>query len=680
MTKKLKKRLTRILVGAGVFVLAILVDKLLPIIGGFVLLFYLLAYAIVGGDVVKKAVTNITRGQVFDENFLMLIATVGAFFVGEYPEAVAVMLFYQVGEWFQSYAVNNSRKSIKELMNIRPDYAVAIRQGEEVEVDPDEVAIGEIILVKPGERVPLDGVVVKGNCSMDTMALTGESVPRDVMCGDMVISGCIDLNSVIEVQVTKEFAESTVTKILDLVENASSQKAVTEQFITRFARYYTPVVVILAAMLAIIPSVFVGNFTTWLYRALSFLVISCPCALVISVPLSFFGGIGGASKAGILIKGSNYLEILAQAETVVMDKTGTLTKGSFEVSEVVCKGKLLEDEREISNDSTLAEKISGNAGRYREYAKDKLLEYAAYAESYSNHPISKSLQRAYGKEIRKEEILNAEEKAGMGVITQWNGCKIYAGNEKLMKWLEESREVLHKETELTEKYSLMQPLDATKEKDVYENRYYVEKAGTICHIAVEKNGRTVYLGYIVISDELKEDAKQAVEGLKESGIKRIVMLTGDADKTARSVASSLGITEYHAELLPGDKVELTEQLLKESGDNKKLIFVGDGMNDAPVLARADIGIAMGGLGSDAAIEAADIVIMNDQPSKIATAMKISRKTLRIVKQNIVFAIGIKVIVLILAALGMASMWAAVFADVGVAFLAILNAMRAMKVE
>ena len=657
MTKKLKKRLKRILLGAGLFLLAVVLDKLLPVIGGFILLFYLLAYGVVGGDVVKKAVTNITRGQVFDENFLMLIATVGAFFVGEYPEAVAVMLFYQIGEWFQSYAVNNSRKSIKELMNIRPDYAVVIRQGEEVEVDPDEVAIGEIILVKPGERVPLDGVVVKGNCSMDTMALTGESVPRDVMCGDMVISGCINLNSVIEVQVTKEFAESTVTKILDLVENASSQKAVTEQFITRFARYYTPVVVILAAMLAIIPSVFVGDFTIWLYRALSFLVISCPCALVISVPLSFFGGIGGASKAGILIKGSNYLEILAQAETVVMDKTGTLTKGSFEVAEVVCKGKLLEDEREISDDSTLVEKFSGNAGRNREYAKDKLLEYAAYAESYSNHPISKSLQRAYGKEIRKEEILNAEEKAGMGVITQWNGCKIYAGNEKLMKWLEES-----------------------KEKDIYENGYYVEKAGTICHVAIEKEDRVEYLGYIVIADEIKEDAKDAIAGLKAAGIKRIVMLTGDAYKTAQSVSERLGITEFHAGLLPGDKVELTERLLKEKSENKKLIFVGDGMNDAPVLARADIGIAMGGLGSDAAIEAADIVIMNDQPSKIATAMKISRKTLKIVKQNIIFAIGIKVVVLVLAALGMATMWAAVFADVGVAFLAILNAMRAMKID
>ena len=623
MTKKLKKRLKRILLGAGLFILAIIIDKAIPLIGGFVLIFYLLAYGVVGGDVVRKAITNITRGQIFDENFLMLIATVGAFFVGEYPEAVAVMLFYQVGEWFQSYAVNNSRKSIKELMNIRPDYAVVLRDGEEQEVDPDEVAIGEIILVKPGERVPLDGKVVKGNCSLDTMALTGESVPRDVVCGDEIISGCINLNSVIEVEVTKEFAQSTVTKILDLVENASSQKAVTEQFITRFARYYTPVVVILATALAIIPSLLVGNFTTWLYRALSFLVISCPCALVISVPLSFFGGIGGASKEGILIKGSNYLEILAQAEIVVMDKTGTLTKGSFEVSEIVCVG-----ENELT----------------------KILEYAAYAESYSNHPISKSLQRAYGKEIRKEEILNTEEKAGMGVITDWNGIKVYAGNDKLMRWLK------------------------------IENIYSVEKAGTICHVAIDKGAKAEYLGYVVISDEIKEDAKTAIDGLKAAGIKRIVMLTGDAEKTAKTVAKTLGIEEYHAELLPGDKVEKTEKLLKETGEKSKLIFVGDGMNDAPVLARADIGIAMGGLGSDAAIEAADIVIMNDQPSKIATAMKISRKTLRIVKQNIVFAIGIKVVVLMLAAMGMASMWAAVFADVGVAFIAILNAMRAMKVE
>ena len=684
MTKKLKKRLKRILLGAALFILAVLIEELVPVIENWVLIFFLLAYVVVGGDVVKKAVTNITRGQIFDENFLMLIATVGAFFVGEYPEAVAVMLFYQVGEWFQSYAVNNSRKSIKELMNIRPDYAVVLRQGEEVEVDPDEVAIGEIILVKPGERIPLDGKVVKGNCSLDTMALTGESVPRDVVVGDEVISGCINLNSVIEVEVTKEFAESTVTKILDLVENATSQKAVTEQFITRFARYYTPIVVILAAMLAIIPSLIIGNFTTWLYRALSFLVISCPCALVISVPLSFFGGIGGASKAGILIKGSNYLEILAQAETVVMDKTGTLTKGSFEVSEIVCKSKVLREKTWgiESQDKTLVAEYKEKVDKGDN--AEKLLEYAAYAECYSNHPISKSLQRAYGKEIRKEEISNSEEKAGMGVITEWNGTVIYAGNEKMMNWLIENGPLTDAEKEegsVNRRGTYLQRhMLAAEKADSDKNIFYIEKAGTICHIAIEVESKVEYLGYIVIADEVKEDAKTAIEGLKRIGIKRIVMLTGDAVKTAEVVAEQLGIKEYHAELLPGDKVELTEKLLQEKRDNKKLIFVGDGMNDAPVLARADIGIAMGGLGSDAAIEAADIVIMNDQPSKIATAMKISRKTLKIVKQNIVFAIGIKVVVLILAALGMATMWAAVFADVGVAFLAILNAMRAMRAE
>ena len=659
MTKKLKKRLKRILLGAGLFFLAVLIEKLIPVIGNFVLIFYLLAYTVVGGDVVKKAISNIARGQIFDENFLMLIATVGAFFVGEYPEAVAVMLFYQVGEWFQSFAVNNSRKSIKELMNIRPDYAVVLRQGQEVEVDPDEVLIGELIVVKPGERVPLDGKIVRGTCSLDTMALTGESVPRDVACGDEVISGCINLNSAIEVKVTREFAESTVTKILDLVENASSQKAVTEQFITRFARYYTPVVVILAAMLAVIPSLVVGNFAIWLYRALSFLVISCPCALVISVPLSFFGGIGGASKAGILIKGSNYLEILAQAETVVMDKTGTLTKGSFEVSDIVSKSNVR------------VQKEQDNGCKESTWLEEKILEFAAYAECYSNHPISKSLQRAYGKEIRKEEIVTSEEKAGMGVVTQWNGTKIYAGNEKLMMWLAEEKTI---------SYSCEGKRERLLNRTAIEKLIRVEKVGTVCHIAIEKEMQTEYLGYIVIADQIKDDAKLAIDGLKQAGIKRIVMLTGDAKKSAEDIAGKLGIKEYHAELLPGDKVELTEQLLKECGSNKKLIFVGDGMNDAPVLARADIGIAMGGLGSDAAIEAADIVIMNDQPSKIATAMKISRKTLKIVKQNIVFAIGIKILVLILAALGMASMWAAVFADVGVAFLAILNAMRAMKVE
>ena len=641
MTKKLKKRLKRIVVGAVCFIVAIILVKLLPTIGNLELLFFLPAYVVVGGDVVKKAIRNITRGQIFDENFLMLIATVGAFFVGEYPEAVAVMLFYQIGEWFQSFAVNNSRKSIKDLMNIRPDYAVVFRNGEEQEVDPEEVSIGEIILVKPGERIPLDGKIVKGSCSLDTVALTGESVPRDVETGDEVISGCINLNSVIEVEVTKEFAQSTVTKILDLVENASSQKAVTEQFITRFARYYTPVVVLLAVLLAVIPSILWGDFSVWLYRALSFLVISCPCALVISVPLSFFGGIGGAGKVGILVKGSNYLEILAQAETVVMDKTGTLTKGSFDVSEIVCKVSVISGESEDRVPESFTE--------------EKILEYAAYAESYSNHPISKSLQRAYGKEICKEEITCSEEKSGMGVITEWNNTKIYAGNEKLMRWL-------------------------VKTNALTQDCFQVDKVGTICHVAIEKEGLITYLGYIVISDELKEDAKTAIMDLKEAGVKRLVMLTGDAQKTAQIVADKLGITEYYGELLPGDKVEITERLLKELPGNKKLIFVGDGMNDAPVLARADIGIAMGGLGSDAAIEAADIVIMNDQPSKIATAMKISRKTLKIVKQNIVFAIGIKVVVLVMAALGMATMWAAVFADVGVAFLAILNAMRAMKVE
>lgn len=673
MTKKLKKRLKRIGLGAGMFALAVLLEKVLPSSGSLLLIFYLAAYVVVGGDVVKKAIANISRGQIFDENFLMLIATVGAFFVGEYPEAVAVMLFYQIGEWFQSYAVNNSRKSIKELMNIRPDYAIVLREKEEMEVDPEEVAVGEIIRIKPGERVPLDGKVVKGNCSLDTMALTGESVPRDVSVGDEVISGCINLNSVIEVEVTKEFAQSTVTKILDLVENASSQKAVTEKFITRFARYYTPVVVILATLLAVIPSVLLGDFSTWLYRALSFLVISCPCALVISVPLSFFGGIGGASKAGILIKGSNFLEILAQAETVVMDKTGTLTKGSFEVTEVVYVDKNLQEEDACKN--TVSESDSKHQWVKKNTPEKELLEYAAYAECYSNHPISKSLQRAYGKELRKEEIVHSEEKVGMGVITDWNGLTIYAGNEKLMKWLKE------------EKYSsnedkAQRRTDFEKAENVSGGKgaFYVEKAGTICHVAIEKESQIRYLGYIVISDEIKEDAKTAIVGLKEAGMKRIVMLTGDALNSAKKVAEELGIQEYHAELLPGDKVELTEELLQKKKENKKLIFVGDGMNDAPVLARADIGIAMGGLGSDAAIEAADIVIMNDQPSKIATAIKISRKTLRIVKQNIVFAIGIKVVVLLLAAVGMATMWAAVFADVGVAFLAILNAMRAMKVE
>ncbi len=620
MSKKLKKRLGRILLGAAAFAAAIALEQLLLQSDIWILVPYLIAYIIIGGDVVKKAVMNISKGQIFDENFLMLIATVGAFFVGEYPEAAAVMLFYQVGEWFQSYAVNRSRKSIRELMDIRPDYANVLRGGEEVTLEPDEVAVGETIRIKPGEKVPLDGIVIRGNTSLDTRALTGESLPRDIGCGDEVISGCINLNSMIEVQVTKEFARSTVSRILDLVENASSQKAVTEQFITRFARYYTPAVVILATVLAVVPPIFTGNFSMWLYRALTFLVISCPCALVISIPLSFFGGLGGASKAGILIKGSNYLEILAQAETVVMDKTGTLTKGTFAVSEIrVMKAGMTEEE---------------------------LLQLTALAESYSNHPVSLSIKEACGLSLNSDEIEHSEERAGYGVITHWKGMKLYVGNEKLMEELKLKVE-------------------------------HIEKPGTVCHVAQQTGTESSYLGYLVVADEIKEDAADCVQKLYQSGVKRIVMLTGDREVTAKAVAEKIGIKEVHAQLLPQDKVDIVERLIREKSGKGKLIFVGDGINDTPVLARADIGIAMGGLGSDAAIEAADVVIMNDQPSKIAAAMAISRRTLIIVKQNIVLALGVKALVLLLAAFGMASMWAAVFADVGVAFLAILNSMRAM---
>lgn len=581
------------------------------------LIIFLAAYIVIGGDVVKKAVKNIGQGQIFDENFLMTIATAGAFFVGEYAEAVAVMLFYQVGECFQSYAVNRSRKSIADLMDIRPDYANVIRDGAVAEVGPEEVEIGETILVKPGERIPLDGKVVKGTSSLDTMALTGESLPRDVAEGEDVISGCVNLSGVLEVQVSKEFGESTVAKILDLVENAGSKKSEAEHFITKFARYYTPVVVGLAALLAVVPPLAAGGgWADWIYRALSFLVISCPCALVISIPLSFFGGLGGAGREGILIKGSNYLEALADAEMIVMDKTGTLTKGVFGVRKIVPAEGSTEEE---------------------------VLETAAYAENYSNHPISRSLVQAYGKEIDDSRIKDVEETAGHGVCVMLDGRRVLAGNDKLMK----NRNV---EAKLP------------------------EEAGTIVHVAKEQK----YLGYIVIADEVKEDAKTAVDGFRAVGMKNIVMLTGDRKKTADSIAGELGITEVYAELLPGDKVEQVEKLLASKSEKGRLIFVGDGINDAPVLARADIGVAMGGLGSDAAIEAADVVIMTDEPSKIVKAMQISKKTLGIVKQNIVFAIGVKVLVLLLAAVGIASMWAAVFADVGVAVIAILNAMRAMK--
>lgn len=624
MTKKLKRRLYRILAGMGCTAAAVAVTKLFPGLPSYIqLAFFLVAYVIIGGDVVKKAVMNIGRGQVFDENFLMAIATVGAFFVGDYLEAVAVMIFYQVGEWFQSYAVNKSRKSITELMDIRPDYANVVRDGAEKEVSPEEVAIGETIVIKPGERIPLDGVIQKGSSTLDTMALTGESVPREVVAGESVISGCVNLNGVLEVQTTKEFGDSTVAKILNLVENAGSKKAEAENFITKFARYYTPIVVLLAVLLAVAPPLITGgNWSMWIYRALTFLVISCPCALVISIPLSFFGGLGGASKAGVLIKGSNYLEALANTEIVVMDKTGTLTKGVFRVTDIV---------------------PAKDAG----ISQEKLLEMAAYVESYSTHPISKSLLAAYeergGDEIDKARLGGIEEIAGHGVCAVLDGKEIYAGNTKLMK---------------------------------RQNIAYAQAAetGTIVHLAQKEN----YLGYILIADEVKEDAAEAVAGLKAAGVKEIVMLTGDRRETAEAVAKKLKISRVFSELLPADKVERMEELLAAKSENGKLVFVGDGINDAPVLARADIGIAMGGLGSDAAIEAADVVIMTDEPSKIARAMKISRKTLKIVKQNIVFALGVKIAVLILAALGCATMWAAVFADVGVAVIAILNAMRALR--
>ncbi len=652
MTKKLKKRIRRVGTGAACYLGAVLLDKLIlayapgiPLPTVFILTFlgnvfsdlnglirfaaFLTAYIIIGGDVVKNAVKNIGQGQVFDENFLMMIATVGAFFVGDYPEAVAVMLFYQVGECFQSYAVNKSRKSIAALMDIRPDYANVIRDGTAVEkkVDPEEVAVGETIVIKPGERIPLDGTVLTGNSALDTMALTGESLPRDVAPEDEVISGWINLSGVLEVKVSKEFGRSTVAKILDLVENASSKKAESENFITKFAKYYTPVVVFSALALAVIPPMVLGgDWGSWIYRALTFLVISCPCALVISIPLSFFGGLGGSSKAGILIKGSNYLEALADAEIVVMDKTGTLTKGNFAVA------KLLPGEG---------------------VSDGELLETAAYAESYSTHPISLSLVKAYtdaGNAVSKERLDKVEEMAGHGVKAVLDGILVLAGNEKLM----------------------------AKEKISIGSGGNGEDGavGTLVHVA--KGGN--YLGAVVIADEIKQDAENAVTGMKEMGVRQVVMLTGDRKEVADHVAKKLGITQVYAELLPGDKVERVEELYRTKSEKGKLVFVGDGINDAPVLARADIGIAMGGLGSDAAIEAADVVIMTDEPSKIAKAMEISRKTLRIVKENIVFAIGVKVLVLVLAALGMANMWAAVFADVGVAVIAILNAMRALQTD
>lgn len=610
------KRLWRIIIGAAVLATAVLLslnNEWLQIA------LFIISYIIVGGDVVKRAVKNIFKGQVFDENFLMSIATIGAFFIGEYPEGVAVMLFYQVGELFQSYAVGKSRKSIASLMDIRPDYANVKKGDELVKVDPDEVQIGDIIVIKAGEKIPLDGKVIEGSSMIDTSALTGESVPREVEVGSDILSGCININGVITAEVTKEFGESTVSKILDLVENASSKKSNSEQFITKFARYYTPVVVIIAVFLAIIPPLVIdgATFSDWIYRALAFLVVSCPCALVISIPLSFFGGIGGASKKGVLVKGSNYLEALAETEIVVFDKTGTLTKGVFNVQEIHPEG----------------------------VSKEDLLELTAHAESYSNHPISLSLKRAYSKEIDNGRISDVEEISGHGVIATVDGKKVMAGNIKLMKMM--------------------------------DIPYFKgELIGTIVHVAVNNK----YIGYIVIADEVKEDSAQAIKELKAAKIKQTVMLTGDNKSIGSKVAKELGLDKVYAELLPADKVEKLEELFSQKSKKGKLAFVGDGINDAPVLARADIGIAMGGLGSDAAIEASDVVIMTDEPSKIATTMKISKKTLKIAHQNIVFAIGIKIIVLILSAFGITTMWAAIFADVGVTIIAVLNAFRALNVK
>lgn len=614
MTRKQKRLLFRIIVAAVLFA----AGSLLPLGPTVEMGVFLVCYAVIGWDIVWKAVTNILHGQVFDENFLMTIATIGALILGEHSEGVAVMLFYQVGEWFQSYAVSKSRKSIASLMDIRPDYANVERNGKLEQVDPDEVNIGDTIVVKPGERVPLDGKIIKGTSALDTSALTGESMPRDVEPGMEVISGCINQTGILTIQTTKKYGESTVAKILDLVENASDKKGKTENFISRFARYYTPIVVFAAIALAILPPLVTGQpFSVWIYRALTFLVISCPCALVISIPLSFFGGIGGASKIGVLVKGSNYLESLAHTEVVVFDKTGTLTKGSFAVSQI----------------------------KAIDMKEEQLLELAAYAEDYSNHPISQSIQKAYGKKIDNSRISDVQEIAGHGVRAVIDGKTVLAGNAKLMNG---------------------------------ENIVYTpsDAIGTVIYLAC--NGK--YAGYIVIEDEVKADAPAAIRALKEVGVRKTVMLTGDADAVGKKVAQKLGLDQAYTELLPADKVDRVEAMLKQTSEKGKLVFVGDGINDAPVLARADVGIAMGGLGSDAAIEAADVVLMTDEPSKISAVVRIARKTIRIVNENIVFALGVKLLVLILGATGYANMWAAVFADVGVSVIAILNAIRAMRVK
>ena len=612
----MKKDVIKIIIAFVLFLFAMLVKFQNEWINNAI---FIVSYLIVGFEILRKAVKNIFKGKVFDENFLMAVATLGAFAIGEFPEAVAVMLFYQVGELFQDYAVDKSRKSIASLMDIRPDYANVVRDGKEEKVSPGEVKIGETILVKPGEKIPLDGFVIEGKSTLDTKALTGESVPREVAEGEQVLSGCINLNGVIKIEVTKEFGESTVSKILDLVENASSKKAKSENFITKFAAYYTPIVVIIAIILAIVPPLIIegANFQDWLYRALSFLVVSCPCALVISIPLSFFGGIGGASKMGVLVKGSNYLEALSNAEIMVFDKTGTLTEGVFEVQNVESIG----------------------------ISKEELLKIAAYAEYYSNHLISKSIKKAYNKEIDEKEIIDSKEISGKGIEAKIGKKNVLAGNEKLMN-----------------------------EKGIkYEKCTHI---GSVVYVAIDGK----YMGHIVIADKIKEDAKRTIEELRKNNIKQTVMLTGDRKNIGEAVAKEIGIDKVYTELLPDGKVEKVEELLKTKSPKGKLAFVGDGINDAPVLAMADIGIAMGGLGADSAIEAADVVIMTDQPSKIISAMKLSKKTMRIVRENIIFAIAVKVLVLILTAVGLSSMWQAVFADVGVSVIAILNALRALRVK
>lgn len=615
MKKKQNIRLCRAVLSGILLILGSLAP--LPAPGSFIIL--MAAYLIAGYDTLWTAVRNICHGQVFDENFLMAIATVGAIGLKDYKEAVFVMLFYLVGNIFEDYAVNKSRGSISELMDIRPDYANLLRDGKEEVVDPYDVSIGDLILVKPGERVPLDGVITEGHSTLDTSALTGESLPQDIEAGQLISSGCINLTGVLKIKVSSEFDDSTVAKILDMVENAGSKKAKVEKFITRFARYYTPLVVVAAVLLAFIPPLLIPgqHFHEWISRALTFLVISCPCALVISVPLAFFGGIGGASSRGILVKGSNYLEALARVDTVIFDKTGTLTTGAFQVTQV----------------------------RGRGCGDNHLLELAAYAESYSDHPISLSIKEAFGQPIDKSRISDAEELAGKGVKALIDGKVIYAGNSKLMK-------------------------------DLGVENIPVDESATLVYLADSSQ----YLGYVAIADTIKEDSAAAMKGLKAAGVSRTVMLTGDRKAVASQVAETIGLDEFHAELLPGDKVSLAEEIISSKASKGNVVFVGDGINDAPVLARADVGVAMGGLGSEAAIEAADVVIMDDQPSKLSLIIKIARKTLGISKQNVIFALVIKFLVLILGALGMASMWAAVFADVGVAVICILNSMRALNTK